>query len=106
MSEKNFADGIRVSRRDNAPEFVVCQLGVHVDKFIAWAKQHENQAGFVNVDVKRSKNGNLYAELNAWKPEMSMAETRRNEARSQQSGGPNLPQEDFSDDIPFARCEF
>jgi len=99
MSEKNFADGIRVTRRETAPEFVVCQLGIHVEKLTAWLNQHVNQAGFVNVDVKRSKNGNLYSELDNWKP--------NTEKVKEALGGPNLPQDDgFDSDIPFFRKEF
>lgn len=88
MSDKNFADGIRVSRRDNAPDFVLCQLGIHVDRFAAWASEHVNQAGFVNVDIKRSAQGNIYAELNTFKPKARQEETPKEEP-------------DFDDRVPF-----
>ena len=92
MSEKNFADGIRVTRRDNAPDFVLCQLGIHVDRFAAWAGEHVNQAGFVNVDIKRSKNGNIYAELNDWKPDTE---------RPGQRGANVRPLDEDDSEIPF-----
>lgn len=68
MSDKNFADGLRVTRRDNAPDFVVCQLGFKASDFAHWMRANMTDEGWVNVDVKRSKSGNLYAELNDWKP--------------------------------------
>lgn len=88
MSEKKFADGLRVSRRDNAPDFVVCQLGFKADEFEAFLRANVTQGGWVNVDVKRSKTGNLYAELNDWKPD-----TRREPAAP--------PSEEPDDGIPF-----
>ena len=89
-NEKKFASGLRVSRRDNAPDFVVCQLGFKADEFEAFLRANVTQGGWVNVDVKRSKNGNLYAELNAWKPPQSDAPRE-----------PPKPLEDFDDAVPF-----
>ncbi len=74
MSEKQFPEGIRVSRHEKSPEWKVCELGIHVEQFYAWAKKHEKVSGYVNVDIKRSKGGKLYADLNDWTPEKKTEE--------------------------------
>ena len=63
--EKNFADGFVFKRNENAPEFVVGKLSVKVDEAIAWLKNNTKN-GWVNVDVKKSKGGNYYMELDTW----------------------------------------
>lgn len=63
--EKNFADGFVFKRNENAPDFVVGKLSVKVDEAIAWLKSNTKN-GWVNVDVKRSKGGNYYMELDTW----------------------------------------
>jgi hypothetical protein len=63
--EKNFADGFVFKRNENAPEFVVGKLSVKVDEAIAWLKTNTKN-GWVNIDVKKSKGGNFYMELDTW----------------------------------------
>lgn len=57
-----------MSRRENAPDFVKCELGIHVADFIAYLKSHEKQSGWVNIHIKESKGGKLYADLNDYDP--------------------------------------
>jgi len=68
MAEKKFVDGMFVSRRENAPEFVIAQLSFNTEKMIDWLKQNTNAKGFCNVDIQRSATGSLYASLNEWQP--------------------------------------
>lgn len=75
MSEKKFIDGLFTSRRDSAPEFVVANLSFKTEKFIEWLKQNTNSRGYCNVDVKRSRDGVLYSELNEWKPQEQFVNT-------------------------------
>ena len=87
MSEKKFVDGLRVSRHERAPEYVICQLGIKCKDFVQWLR--ENADGeWINIDVKISGRTNqMYAELNDWK-------------RQQESKSESKPQ--TSDDgIPF-----
>lgn len=66
MSEKNFVNGLRVSRHEKAPSYILVSLGIKVDDFIKWLR--ENQGGeWMNVDVKLSKTGKYYAELNTYR---------------------------------------
>lgn len=67
--EKKFIDGLFTSRRENAPEFVLANLSFKTERFIEWLKNNTNSRGYCNVDIKRSKTGTLYADINEWKPQ-------------------------------------
>lgn len=80
MTDKTFADGLRVDRNEKAPDFVICQLGVNVATFTDFLTKHQKQSGWVNLDVKKSKNGKYYAELNDWTPEQRVTNEEAREA--------------------------
>jgi len=67
MSEKKFVTGCFVSRRDSAPDFVKANLSFN-EKFIEYLKENFNSKGYVNIDLKESKEGKLYLDLNDWQP--------------------------------------
>jgi hypothetical protein len=68
--EKIFANGlIFKAPRPNAPEFVKGSLSIKVDEFVAFLTAHNTNAGWVNIDIKESKGGKLYCELNTYKPD-------------------------------------
>lgn len=92
--EKQFVEGLFTSRRENAPDFVLANLSFKTDRFIEWLKDHTNAKGYCNIDVKRSKNGTIYSELNDWKPQ----------EQSQNNNNFTIPedtQEIQSDNLPF-----
>ncbi len=92
--EKQFVEGLFTSRRENAPDFIVANLSFKTDRFIEWLKNNTNVRGYCNIDVKRSKNGTIYSELNDWKPQ----------EQSQSNDNFTIPedtQEIQSDNIPF-----
>ena len=65
---KNFADGLRFSLpSEKAPEWVKGQISVNVAKFLPWAEANQDERGWLNIDIKLSKNNSLYCELNTWK---------------------------------------
>jgi hypothetical protein len=66
--EKEFVKGLFVNRRENAPDFVKANLSFKVETFIEYLKSKANEANYVNIDIKESKEGKLYADLNDWKP--------------------------------------
>ena len=68
MSEKIFCDGFNFERRENAPDFIVGQLSLKANLAIPLIEQHKNERGFVNIDIKLSRSGKYYAELNQWTP--------------------------------------
>ena len=68
MAEKIFVDGLFVKRADKAPDFVIANLSFNVDKFAKFIELQDKQNGWVNIDLKKSKTGSMYAEVNTWKP--------------------------------------
>jgi hypothetical protein len=70
MSEKKRVEGLIVKRRDNAPDFVVVSLSFKKDDF-AKTLQEEGDNGWLNLQVKKSKDGKLYADFDNWKPNAS-----------------------------------
>lgn len=71
MSEQKetvFVDGLIVkSKHENAPDFIKCHLSFKVDEIKRFLDEHQDK-GWVNVDVKESKGGKLYAQLNTFVP--------------------------------------
>ena len=65
--EKVFADGFSFKRNPNAPDFVIGRLSMKIDDAIKFLKDHQDN-GWVNVQIKQSKGGQYYTELDTWKP--------------------------------------
>lgn len=73
MSEEKkeaiFPQGIIFKKpNEKAPEWVKGQLSFKVDEACAFLQEHVNN-GWVNIDIKKSKEGKMYLQLNAWKKE-------------------------------------
>jgi len=66
-NDKVFADGFLFKRKDTAPEFVVGEISVKVDEAVNFLKENKKN-GWVNLDVKLSKSGKYYIELNTFEP--------------------------------------
>ena len=70
QTEKVFTNGLIFKLPSNkAPEFVKGSLSVKVADFVAFLKEHETNSGWVNIDIKESREGKLYCELNTYMPE-------------------------------------
>jgi hypothetical protein len=66
-TDKIFAEGIYFDKpREGAPDFVKGNISIKVAEFIEFAKKHEKKSGYVNLDLKKSKAGKLYLELNTY----------------------------------------
>ena len=89
--EKQFIDGMLVKPpHEKAPDFVKCSGGF---RRLAMIEYLQNQTGdYVNFDIKESRNGKWYAELNTFKPKDAQRPTV-DEAPPQESIA--------DDDIPF-----
>ena len=97
MTDKIFADGFIAKRHENAPDFVLTGLSVKVSEAKAFLDQHANK-GWVNLQVKRSKGGKLYVELDTFEPNrQDTHDTGMAQARQAAEPAP----ENFEDDIPF-----
>lgn len=101
-NNKIFADGfIYKTPSPKAPEFIKANLSFKVEEFIKFLQANDND-GWVNVDVKVSKGGKIYGELNTWKKD----DTRDNNPPSREDLK-TIPKIDYpaeeidSNDIPF-----
>lgn len=65
MADANFMDGIIAKRHEKAPDFVIVNLSFKTAEFIKYLQDHDKN-GWVNGQVKRSKKGKLYCELDTW----------------------------------------
>lgn len=64
----DFVNGLIVKKpHENAPDFIIGKLSFKVDEFIDTLKEHNNN-GWFNVEIKESKKGSYYAEIDNWKP--------------------------------------
>ena len=72
MTDPIFPVGIRVfPPREGAPEFVKGALSIETNKFCAWLGQQPEPT--VRLDIKQSRNGKWYLQLNTWKPKNTKA---------------------------------
>ena len=70
MAEKQFVDGLRVKEKnENIPEWIKVRLLVNRLQLIEWLQNQTEK--WIEIDVKESKVGKLYCEVNTWKPENS-----------------------------------
>jgi len=68
MADKIFIDGMKFERPSpKCPEWIKGKISVKVDEFLTFAKKNENDRGYLNIDLKLSKDNNLYLELNTFK---------------------------------------
>ena len=100
--EKIFADGFVFKRQEKntaliplAPtesnHFVLGRLSVKTEDAVAWLKEHTNKDGWVSINIRKSKGGNFYCDLDTWEPDKSVVDTKKEPAVK------DLP----ADDLPF-----
>jgi hypothetical protein len=65
--DKVFGEGIFFKQKENAPSFVVGAVSIKVDEFIVFLKDNVKK-GWVNLDLKESKGGKHYFQLDTWEP--------------------------------------
>ena len=96
MSNKKFVDGIWISEATKAPDFVKYSLLVDVKQFTQSIKKHMNTEGKVKIDIKESKKGNHYMEVNDF-------DGGNSEPEHQDEAIPTVEEEDDLDvdSIPF-----
>lgn len=71
MSNKKepiFPDGLIIKQNQNSPEWVIGKLSINVDELIPFLTTHQKK-GWVNLEMKISKSGKPYCELDTWEPE-------------------------------------
>lgn len=68
MSDNNkiFAKGIHFKKPATAPSWVIGQQSFKVSEAIEFLQANQNDAGYVNVDIKINRDGKYYIELNQY----------------------------------------
>lgn len=54
---------------ENAPDFVKGKVSINVEKFIEYLRNNSNN-GWVNFDLKESKEGKLYCQLDTYRRDL------------------------------------
>jgi len=71
--EKIFVDGMRFElpndlMKEKTP-WIKAKISIKVAEIIPFLQKHQSNAGWVNIDLKKSDStGKMYLELNTWKP--------------------------------------
>jgi hypothetical protein len=73
QDDKVFANGFIFKRNDNAPDWAIGKVSIKVDEFEEFIKEHQSR-GWLNLEVKRSKGGKFYAELDTFEPQGQAAQ--------------------------------
>ena len=94
MAEKEFVNGMIVKEpRNGAPEWLKLNISIKRMDLLKWLGERQDE--WVNLDVKMSKNGKMYAEVNNWKPDKDKTNKVIKEPVYGSLEG------DFNDPIPF-----
>lgn len=76
-STEKFVKGLFVKMpNDKAPDFILLDMSFKPHEFFTWCQDRMDEKGWVNVQVKKSQKGTLYAELNTWKPKEQSQEAK------------------------------
>lgn len=92
-----FAEGFSFKRNEKAPDFVVGKVSAKVDDAITFLKTRQKN-GWVNMDIKLSKGGKYYMELDTWVSENNEAQAS---IKNIEVKSPEVLQEEVVDDLPF-----
>ena len=68
MEDKDFAKGFFV--KDSNVDFVKFKISIKKEECTQWYKEklQNKDEDWINLDVKESKEGKWYTEVNTWKP--------------------------------------
>ena len=90
---KTFANGFIFKRNDNAPDFVVGKLSIKAQDAIMFINQY-NKNGWLNLDIKKSKEGKFYMELDTYEAKESNPEVKKRVVKKEDKIT-------ISEDLPF-----
>lgn len=94
-----FVDGLIVKApHPNAPDFVKLSISIKVEDLGKWLREEYKKGNkeWINIDVKESKGGKLYAAVSTFKPK-----EKSPQLPPQNSPKPKHPMDDLADEIPF-----
>ncbi len=104
MSENKFVPGLLVKApRDGSPSFIKSSVSIKLGEFISFLEGLPNDQEWLNIDIKESRGGKLYAAINDWKPNGGgSARQGGQQQRQRPQQAASNPVDDFdSDSIPF-----
>jgi hypothetical protein len=91
--DKIFSKGIFFKKpTDKAPSFVLGKIKFKVEEAMAFLQEHSNEGGWATLDVKESKDGKIYCELDTYVPK-NMTDSGQNSGAS--GSHPN------EDEVPY-----
>jgi len=94
MDEKEFIDGLFVKApRPGAPDFVKGAISIKRADLGNWLRNKQTDDGWINLDIKESKAGKWYCEVNNFKPE-------KKDAAEGAPFNDKIPNEEL-EDLPF-----
>ena len=65
--EKEFVDGLIVKTpNEKAPQWVKANIAIKREELIGWLQKKQGE--WINLQMKESKSGGLYVEVDNWKP--------------------------------------
>ena len=71
MAEKQFVNGIRFKEvNENVPDWIKMKFSINRLQLLEWLQNESDE--WIEIDVKESKAGKLYCEVNTWKPDNSV----------------------------------
>lgn len=101
--DPEFVDGLIIKApRSGAPEFVKGSISIKREELIGWLSQKSDE--WINLDIKESRGGKWYAQINTWKPEGGQKTGAPAPAQKQTQAPANdasLEEDMNADDIPF-----
>ena len=99
MSDVQFVDGLMVKKpHQNAPDFVKAGLSIKREDLIKWLQGQSGE--WINIDVKESKKGSWYAQVNDWQPQGNQSEQGGGQPQQPQAGEQPAPPEDMKREAP------
>lgn len=106
-TDKKFPDGIMWREpHPKAPDFVKGRILIQVDKFIEQLKvykQYQSDKGWISIDIKDSRGGHRYFELDTYKPvRKDLGEVAPEEVPDLRTS----PSEDYPNGIPLDEVPF
>lgn len=94
-----YADGLHAKRTDKAPEHVIVNLSFKTEEFKKFLDENTTESGYCNVEILKSKKGNIYGSLNTWTPNSSSQSSAP--AKPEEPVQPDKMENLEDDDLPF-----
>ena len=87
--DKEFVDGLYI--KDSKADFVIAAIGINRKQLGNYLRKSEKE--WINVDIKRNKEGVIYGEVNNWTP--------KEKEEPKPKPKPEPKKDDLDEEIPF-----